>query len=278
MPAVYDTIGNNYDVTRKADPEIARRIYHHLQLDNGSRVLDIGCGTGNYTISLQDMGLVMVGTDISSTMLKGASAKSLDIPWIKADAGNLPFEESEFRGAISTLVIHHFPELDAPFREAYRVISEGRFVIFTSSPEQMEKYWLVEYFPSAIQAACKQMPSFDKVMTALEKAGFSIAGIETFMVQPDIQDFFLYSGKYHPEIYLNAKVREGISTFASLEFVDEVQEGCRRLRQDMDSGRIYSIFSKYSSTAGDYMFIVAQKGWGFGSVHALGEMAVIPGE
>jgi len=57
---------------------------------------------------------------------------------------------------------------------------------------------------------------------------------------------------------------EGISTFASLEFVDEVKEGCQRLRNDLGSGRIYEILSKYGSTAGDYMFIVAQKGRGFG--------------
>lgn len=59
MSQKYDLIGIEYDITRKADPEIARRIRNHLQLIKGSSVVDIGCGTGNYTIALQQMGLEM---------------------------------------------------------------------------------------------------------------------------------------------------------------------------------------------------------------------------
>ena len=57
MSEVYDKIGFAYDTTRKADPEIIRRLYHHLQLGVGSSVIDIGCGTGNYTMTLKKYGL-----------------------------------------------------------------------------------------------------------------------------------------------------------------------------------------------------------------------------
>ena len=79
------------------------------------------------------------------------------------------------------------------------------------------------------------------------------------MVQPDLQDFFLYSGKYKPEMYLNPEVRKGISTFASLAFEEEVEKGCQRLSRDIECGKIYDILSEYSSIYGDYMFIVAKK-------------------
>jgi len=259
MSQKYDLIGFEYDVTRKADPEIARRIYNHLQLIEGALVADIGCGSGNYTIALQKMGLKMIGTDISSTMVDSAKLKNHEISWIRADACELPVEDSAFKGAISTLVIHHFEELEAPFREAYRVISEGRFVIFTSTPEQMRNYWLVEYFPKAMEASCKQMPPLEKVVDALRNVGFSIVGAETFMVQPNLEDFFLYSGKYDPCMYLEAQVRKGISTFASLAFEDEVKEGCFRLKRDIASGKVNDVISEYNSIYGDYMFIVAKK-------------------
>lgn len=259
MSQNYDHLGIEYDVTRKADPEIARRIHNHLQLIEGSLVVDIGCGSGNYTIALQQMGLEMTGTDISSTMLDNAKLKNHNITWIKANANELPVLDSAFKGAICTLVIHHFEELEGPFREAYRVIGEGRFVIFTSSPEQMRNYWLVEYFPNAMEASLRQMPPLEKVVNALRKVGFSIVGSETFMVQPDLKDFFLYSGKYDPSMYLDAKVRKGISTFASLAFEDEVKDGCQRLKHDIDSGKIFDVISKYSSVYGDYRFIVAEK-------------------
>lgn len=259
MSQKYDHIGIEYDVTRKADLEIVRRIHNHLQLIEGSSVVDIGCGSGNYTIALQQMGLEMTGADISSTMLDRARLKNHNNSWFKADANELPFEDSAFKGAISTLVIHHYEELERPFREAYRVISEGRFVIFTSSPEQMRNYWLVEYFPKAMEASLKQMPPMEKVVETLRKVGFSIVGSETFMVQPDLEDFFLYSGKYDPSMYLDAKVRKGISTFAALEFEDEVVEGCQRLKLDIESGKVTDLISKYNSVQGDYLFIVAEE-------------------
>lgn len=259
MSKKYDILGIKYDVTRKPDSEIVRRIHNHLQLKAGSSVVDIGSGSGNYTIALHQMGLEMTGTDISTTMLENAKLKNQDISWIETDACELPLEDSAFNGAICTLVIHHFEELEGPFREAYRVISEGRFVIFTSSPEQMKKYWLVEYFPKAMEASCKQMPPLEKVVAALQNVGFSIVGSETFMVQPNLADFFLYSGKYDPSMYLDAKVRKGISTFTSLAFEDEVKDGCCRLKHDIESGRVYEVISKYNSVSGDYMFIVAEK-------------------
>jgi len=260
MSEVYDKIGYAYDTTRKADPEIIRRLYHNLQLGVDSTVIDIGCGTGNYTTALKQYRLTMTGVDISSTMIDNARTKAPDITWVKSDATIFPFEDATFNGAISTLVIHHYEELERPFEEAFRVLEKGRrYVIFTASPEQMKNYWLVEYFPKAMEASWVQMPSVDTVTGALRNVGFSIMGSETFMVQPNLQDFFLYSGKYKPEMYLDSNVRKGISTFSSLALEEEVRKGCQRLRHDIDSGKIYDILSEYSSIDGDYMFIVAQK-------------------
>lgn len=259
MTAVYDEIGLAYDTTRKADPEIVNRLYHHLQLDKGAKVLDIGCGTGNYTVALNQRGLSMTGMDISSTMIDGARMKDPDMHWVKGDSSSLPFEDCTFNGAISSMVIHHYKDLEGPFGEAYRVISDGRYVIFTSSPEQMQNYWLVEYFPKAMVSSWSQMPSVEKVTEVLRRVGFSIVGAETFMVQPNLKDFFLYSGKYNPQAYLDPIVRKGISTFASLAAEEEVRKGCLKLKVDIESGRISDILLKFSSIKGDYIFIVAQK-------------------
>lgn len=260
MSEIYNKIGIGYDTTRKADPEIIRRLYNHLQLGVGSSVVDIGCGTGNYTIALKQMGLAMTGVDISSTMIDSGRTKAPEISWVKSDASILPLEDATFNGAVSTLVIHHYEELESPFKETFRVLETGRrYVIFTSSPKQMQNYWLVKYFPKAMEASRVQMPTVETVTGALKNVGFSIVGTETFMVQPNLQDFFLYSGKYKPEMYLDPNVRKGSSTFSSLAHEEEVREGCQRLSHDIDSGKIYGTLTEYSSIDGDYMFIVAQK-------------------
>lgn len=259
MGELYDEIGKTYDTTRKADPEIAHRLKQHLQVFDQDKILDVACGTGNYTAALFQQGLDVTGVDISEKMLIKAHQKSGQIPWIKTDANRLPFNEASFHGATCVLAIHHFDHLLQPFREVYRVLDNGRFVIFTSSPEQMRSYWLNAYFPIAMEASMKQMPSIDNVIRNLRVVGFSIVGVESFLVEEDLQDFFLYSGKFEPRMYLDSTVQNGISTFANLTTPEEIESGIIRLKQDIDSGEIQDVIQEYTSTLGDYAFIVAQK-------------------
>lgn len=259
MTSLYDNIGLAYDTTRKADPEIARRLRNHLQVSNRSKILDIACGTGNYTVALEDSGLKMTGSDVSKEMITKAKEKSKTIDWGLANVNVLPYENNSFDGVTCTLAIHHFDDLLAPFHEVYRVIDQGRFVIFTSSPEQINNYWLKEYFPKAIEHAANQMPGIEKVRDTLKTVGFTIVGFETFLIQPNLKDFFLYSGKYHPRMYLDEKVRSGISTFANLASKDEIEEGCAKLENDIKTKKIESVLNKYRSELGDYVYIIVEK-------------------
>ncbi|MFC0470314.1 class I SAM-dependent methyltransferase [Halalkalibacter kiskunsagensis] len=259
MTTLYDNIGLAYDITRKADPEITRRSRNHLQVSNGSQILDIACGTGNYTVALENTGLLMTGSDISKEMIKKARGKSKTINWGVADVNKLPYESNTFEGVTCTLAIHHFDDLLTPFQEVFRVLDKGRFVIFTSSPEQMNNYWLKEYFPKAIEVSANQMPNVVEVSDKLKRAGFNIIGHETFLIQPNLEDFFLYSGKYEPKMYLDEKVRSGISTFANLASNEEVEEGCSKLKEDIETKRIEEVLNKYSSDLGDYVYVIAEK-------------------
>ncbi|MEQ8954056.1 MAG: class I SAM-dependent methyltransferase, partial [Gammaproteobacteria bacterium] len=56
MSAIYDRIGKTYTATRKADPRIARHLKELLQLPPGSRLIDVGAGSGNYSFALAEMG------------------------------------------------------------------------------------------------------------------------------------------------------------------------------------------------------------------------------
>lgn len=259
MTSLYDSIGLTYDTTRKADPEIASRLRNHLQVPNGSRILDIACGTGNYTIALEKTGLKITGSDVSEEMIKKAKGKSSTIDWEVADVNKLPYENNVFEGVTCILAIHHFNEVLTAFKEVFRVLDKGRFVIFTSSPEQMKNYWLKEYFPDAIKKSANQMPSIVEVSEILKTVGFNIVGHETFLIQPNLKDFFLYSGKYEPKMYLDEKVRSGISTFANLASKEEVEEGCNKLKKDIETKEIENVLNNFSSDLGDYVYIVAEK-------------------
>ena len=213
---LYDSIGLNYDSTRRPDPYIASRLAHHLRPADGGRFLDIACGTGNYTAELAKLGGSWHALDMSERMLRAAQQKSHHISLLLGDALSLPFRDGSFDGVLCSNALHHFAALLPAFQEAYRVIGRGRLVIFTATSEQTGRFWLNEYFPEAIDRAARQTPPLDSVLAALEEAGFNPAETELYEVQPDLKDLFLYSGKHRPELYLSAAVRQGISAFSTL--------------------------------------------------------------
>lgn len=259
MP-VYDEIGTGYDTTRKADPYLAERLATHLQIQEGGNYLDVACGTGNYTIEIYSKhGGTWTGLDESARMIAEAKGKTDRVNWMLSTCESIQTPDDAFDGAMCTLAIHHFASLDKAFREVYRVMKAGRFVIFSATPEQMQLYWLCEYFPQALEAAMQQMPTAESVSESLRKAGFRIHSTEPYEIRHDLKDFFLYSGKFNPEMYLDPAVRSGISTFANLASPSEINSGCERLSRDIKSGKIGEIQRKYQHDGGDYLFITAEK-------------------
>jgi ubiquinone/menaquinone biosynthesis C-methylase UbiE len=254
---LYDRIG--YDQTRRPDPRIGDRLASHLPLTPHGTYVDVACGTGNYTTLLASRGGRWIGVDQSSQMLKAAQRKSKAVLWCRSDVASLPLRSGVADGAVCTNAIHHFPALEAAFAEVARVIACGRFVLFTSTPEQMPGYWLNHYFPEAMARSMAQMPALPVIERALKGAGFGEVFREPFEVPADLTDLFLYSGKHRPELYLQEEVRRGISTFASLADPGEVASGLAQLRADIASGRIEEIMRGYRHRDGDYMFVVASK-------------------
>jgi SAM-dependent methyltransferase len=74
-----------------------------LRLRPGSRLLDLGCGTGRHSVELARRGYHMVGVDLSRGMLRQAQAAAraaeISVDWIQADARRFAAPAS-FDGAI----------------------------------------------------------------------------------------------------------------------------------------------------------------------------------
>ena len=258
---LYDQIGMGYDETRKADPRITSELVRHLHLTSGDAFyLDLACGTGNYTAALAQRGGMWFGLDESETMLRRACKKYADAFWQCGDVLHLPYRLGTFRGVVCVLAIHHFSLLPVVFQEVERVLSaDGRLVLFTSTREQMQHYWLWEYFPEAMEKSVQQMPALESITDAIRGAGLRIAAVAEYAVQPDLLDLFLYCGKHKPELYLDERIRSGISTFASLANPSEVEQGVNKLRSDIASQRIREVQAGFETIGGDYLFLIAEK-------------------
>ena len=258
MKALYDHIGEGYDLTRKADPYLVSRLAYHLQADPQGNYADFGCGTGNYTRALLKKGLQFTGIDVSLKMLEIARQKAPAGSWCQADIRALPFEDGIFDGGMATLTVHHWQDLKEGFAEIARVLKGGPLILFTSLPEQMQGYWLTYYFPGMMQRSWEQMPSLDLLREAFKYAGLKEVTQEKYFVEPDLQDLFLYSGKFQPEVYFDETFRAGISSFRKLCNEEELQAGLARLKYHIENGSIDDIRRQYQNSKGDYLFIKLQ--------------------
>lgn len=102
--------------------EIIERNFQSLGLDRNASGLDIGCGTGAFSYSLNKYGFKMQGIDISGKMIRHAEKKELTC--IKGDAsGQLPFKDNQFDFTCMAYVAHGLknPLRDKLFAEARRV-------------------------------------------------------------------------------------------------------------------------------------------------------------
>lgn len=256
----YDRIGTGYDATRAADPFLAQRLFDLLNAPAGASVIDIGCGTGNYTHFLAERGLRLTGLDPSERMLTEARAKRNDVNWVTGRAEAIPFADHSFQAATATLTLHHWKDLERGLSECGRILQPGsRFVVFTSAPEQTGAYWLRHYFPRMIARSAACLPAEERIITGAAGSGLVLKERIPYSVRPDLQDLFLFARKHRPSAYLDPEFRKGISSFALFATTDELERGLDALSADITSGQWTTIRDQHAHKDGDYLHLVFER-------------------
>lgn len=122
--AWYETpLGNLSDRLEK------KLVFSLIGIRPGEAVLDVGCGTGNYTIELARRGAAVVGIDRSEEMLVWARQKVKDerlkVNFQAADALDLPFPDSSFDAVVSNGLLCFLNEPEMALMEMHRVLKPG---------------------------------------------------------------------------------------------------------------------------------------------------------
>jgi SAM-dependent methyltransferase len=218
---VYDRIGRQYTVNRRADPRWEAIVA--AQIGGARRVVNVGAGTGSY----EPVGCEVVAIEPSAVMLEQRPAGAA--PAVRAVAADLPVMTGWADVGMAILTVHHWSDWERGLAELCRVAP--RRVVFAIDFEVHSDFWLLqEYLPEVLEHTLRCAPSADIVAGAI--------GATTAIEMPvyrDLQDGVLGAYWCRPERYLDHRVRANNSGTA-LAHPESTALGMALLEADLASG------------------------------------------
>jgi ubiquinone/menaquinone biosynthesis C-methylase UbiE len=199
-----------------------RKTFSLLNLQEGSYILDVGCGTGDDVRALAQLvgsfGRV-VGVDNSETMVAEARKRSeglgLPVEYRVSDAHELPFADSTFDGCRADRVFQHLTDPRKALAELVRVARQGARVV-VSDPD-----WEILLIDAGDRALTRKVANFmcdsvsDGWMGRRLYALFKGSGLRDISVTPEvlvIPDFNTANQIFSLQLHVERAQEAGVIT------------------------------------------------------------------
>lgn len=181
----------------------------------GVRVLDYGCGTGDFVAPMQRAGAEVYGVDVSDVALSVARKKAPRAHYRLLTAEeSLPFSDGEFDCVIAMEVVEHVFDLQSLFRELNRVSKPGGTLLVSCPYHGVVKnvlislLWFEEHFnPDSAHIRFYTVRSLTRV---LNRHGFGVRRVVRFgWFWPVYRVMLLEAVKYRAGDAIGAMQAEG---------------------------------------------------------------------
>ena len=223
-----------YDLVREEDMVTINRIIEEGKVRCNSKILEIGCGTGNYAVAIANITEAQVyGMDQSEGMLEKAMAKGSGVKFAKGNAVALErFEDNYFDVIYMVDVIHHIKDIKTMFNNIYRVLrTEGTVFIFTDSYENIKNRLTTKYFPETLEVELNRYQSTEEIFEAMKDNGFINIKADNLDVVCDEE-----AG----EKLVKIAEKQGYSMF-NLISQEAIDRGIERLKENLDKGKVRNL-------------------------------------
>jgi ubiquinone/menaquinone biosynthesis C-methylase UbiE len=116
-------------------------------------VLEVGCGTGHWIVTLAQNGCKATGIELNLKMLEIARQKLPEANIKHGKAESLHWEGETFNRVFCINAIHHFIDSKKFMTEARRVLKKtgGVMVVGLDPHTGLNSWWIYDYFPQVIE-------------------------------------------------------------------------------------------------------------------------------
>ena len=120
----------------------------HGGVTAGKKVLEIGCGTGEFTKRIAQTGADITAVDISPDLLEIAreTTPNVNVSFLIQNVEKLDFEDGSFDVVIGSSILHHL-NLNPAIKEVYRVLKREGGIVFTEPNMLNPQIWLERNIP-----------------------------------------------------------------------------------------------------------------------------------
>ena len=133
---MFDDISHSYDflnhiLSLGIDIYWRKIFIRKLKIENGTKVLDVACGTGDVCFEiLKHHSVSAIGLDLSSNMINLANYKTLkknqdNVTFLQGDAENLPLDSNSFDYLTISYGFRNISNYERALSEFYRVLKPG---------------------------------------------------------------------------------------------------------------------------------------------------------
>jgi 2-polyprenyl-3-methyl-5-hydroxy-6-metoxy-1,4-benzoquinol methylase len=180
----FDRVAPDYDMWKQK----AHHYYDALKaslrdiVPPGSKVLEVGCATGDILASLApDVG---VGLDISPEMIERASGKHPELRFVVHDLMHGPLDE-RFDFVVAADVAEHVPDLDTMMRSLAAMLTErGLAVVVTANPLWSPVLHLAEWLKLKMPEGDHEWRSREDLVASARCAGLRERSFDRSMIVP----------------------------------------------------------------------------------------------
>lgn len=120
-----------YSRNQETDPQM-RIILRKMMINSTEKVLEVGCGMGDYSMAISSFTKNNVGIDIDVSVAK---KRYPQIKFIQHDCNdNFPFEDNSFDKLISVNLIEHLSDPEHFLSECLRILRpDGKIILVTAN-------------------------------------------------------------------------------------------------------------------------------------------------